>query len=441
MYDTLEEQLNHFDRAQRREAFLSLAAAADANALKLPDMGAAFNLHCHSFFSFNGYGYSPAALVWNGRKLGLSAMALVDFDVLDGVDEFLDCARRLRLRAGAGMETRVYVPEFHDDEINSPGEPGVAYHVGIGFTGSQIKDPALLAHLKAMAQQRTKTVIEKVNTLLHEIALDYETEVLTLTPKNNPTERHVCLAYDRKARRLFADTERLVNFWCSKLDLPKEAVEKGIDAPPVFQGVIRSKTMKSGGVGYSAARGEDFPKLEAVNRFIGDNGAIPTFAFLDGFSSGEQQMDRLLEVMMAAGAAAVNIIPDRNWNIADPETRALKERNLDAFIAKARERDLPILVGTEMNAFGQKKVDDFDAPALKPYYQDFVKGMYILHGHTVLQGAAGLGYLSDWAQRSFASVSEKNNFYQAFGEHAAPDCHMSICAEATPKELLRQVTA
>ena len=67
--------------------------------------------------------------------------------------------------------------------------------------------------------------------------------------------------------------------------------------------------------------------------------------------------------------------------------------------------------------------------------------MYILHGHTVLQGAAGLGYLSDWAQRSFASVSEKNNFYQAFGEHAAPDCHMSICAEATPKELLRQVTA
>ena len=31
-------------------------------------------------------------------------------------------------------------------------------------------------------------------------------------------------------------------------------------------------------------------------------------------------MDALLDVMVASGVAAVNIIPDRNWNIANPET-------------------------------------------------------------------------------------------------------------------------
>ena len=30
----------------------------------------------------------------------------------------------------------------------------------------------------------------------------------------------------------------------------------------------------------------------------------------------------MLDCMAAKGAAALNIIPDRNWNIADPDARA-----------------------------------------------------------------------------------------------------------------------
>ncbi|OQC05815.1 MAG: hypothetical protein BWX80_01872 [Candidatus Hydrogenedentes bacterium ADurb.Bin101] len=440
MQASLEQQLNSIDRQEREEAFKRLTALFASGAIVLPDSGHAFNLHCHSFFSFNGYGYSPTGLAWCGRKLGLRAMALVDFDVLDGVDEFLETAASMGLRSGAGMETRVFVPEFAEDEINSPGEPGVAYHVGIGFVSSTVKDPVLLHYLKALAQNRTQTIIERVNTLLHEIRLDYQRDVLSLTPNGNPTERHVCAAYDNKARALFPDQAALANYWSSKLGVPADVLEKPIDSPPVLQGMIRAKTMKSGGVGYIPARGEDFPRLADVNRFILENGAIPTFAFLDGTSSGEQRMEELLDVMVASGVAAVNIIPDRNWNIANPEIRALKVRKLGEFIQQARDRDLPILVGTEMNAHGQRLVDDFDAQELKPFAAVFEEGMYILNGHTVLERAGGRGYMSAWAKDTFNTVRDKNAFYREAGKRAVPGVKLQLGDGDTPEALLGRLT-
>lgn len=436
MQETLENNLNSIDKAERKAAFDELVTNAASGVITLPEPGRRFNLHCHSFFSFNGYGYSPMALAWCGRTQGLSAMVLVDFDVLDGVEEFLEAALALGLRSGAGMETRVFVPEFADDEINSPGEPGVAYHVGVGFVSSMVKDPVLLYHLKTLAQNRTQTIVERVNTLLHEIRLDYQQDVLSLTPNGNPTERHVCAAYDAKARGLFGDRKDLAAYWSAKLGMTAEALDKVLDSPPALQGMIRAKTMKSGGVGYIPARGEDFPRLEDVNRFILDNGAIPTFAFLDGTSSGEQRMGELLDVMVGSGVAAVNIIPDRNWNIANPETRALKVKNLGEFIRQAQARDLPILVGTEMNAYGQRLVDDFDAPELAPFFDIFQEGMFILHAHTVLERFGRMGYLSDWAKAAFENVRDKNVFYREFGRRAAPGIVLKVDAVLTPEALL-----
>ena len=80
-------------------------------------------------FPLNSYGYSPSKFAWLARKQGLAVAAIVDFDVLDGVDEFLDAAQMVGLKAFAGLETRVFAPEFAEEIINSPGEPGIAYHI------------------------------------------------------------------------------------------------------------------------------------------------------------------------------------------------------------------------------------------------------------------------------------------------------------------------
>src|SRR5512133_2418667 len=134
MMTDLETQLNDFSPLKRTEALEALVAVK----VQHPDEQEVVNLHCHTFFSFNAYGYSPMALAWLARQKGFKALGIVDFDVLDAVDESLNTCERLAVRGSAGIETRVYIPEFSTREINSPGEPGIYYYVGIGFTSSQV---------------------------------------------------------------------------------------------------------------------------------------------------------------------------------------------------------------------------------------------------------------------------------------------------------------
>lgn len=442
--EALEVQLNDLRRECRKEAFQALLNLVDHGEITFPEPGAAVNLHCHTSFSFNGYGYSPMYFAWKARCDGLRVAGIVDFDVLDAVDEFLSACTRLGLRGCAGIETRVFVPQFSTREINSPGEPGISYHMGVGFTSSTVPNGDLLVELKSVAQERNRNVAARVNAFLDPVIVDYEKDVLPLTPNGNATERHLCMAYDLKARDVLPDDDQRAAFWSSKLATDIAKVNAVFNDPPNLQAIIRSKTMKAGGVGYVQPSGPDFPALDSVNAFVRSAGAIPTFAWLDGTTDGEQSIDELFEVMLAGGAAAVNIIPDRNWNIKDPATKRRKLDLLYQFVEMARDRDLPIVVGTEMNAHGQRFVDDFDAPEMQPLTPLFLEGAHILYAHTILQAHAGMGYLSDWAQRNFASAKQKNAFYKHLGEVIDParkDRILSGIAPAmTPKVVEIAVT-
>ena len=107
------------------------------------------NMHCHTFYSFNAYGYSPTGLAWLAKSQGWPLMGLIDFDVLDGVDEFLSACDAAGVRGSCGIETRVFFPEFSTRETNSPGEPGIMYHIGLGFASST-PDPAVAPILANM---------------------------------------------------------------------------------------------------------------------------------------------------------------------------------------------------------------------------------------------------------------------------------------------------
>ena len=435
----LETELNHLQRSRRLAALDELLQQVYRGEITFPNPAPLVNLHCHTTYSFNAYGYSPTYLAWKARLTGLSAAGIIDFDVLDAVDEFLESARKVGLRACAGIETRVFVKAFATREINSPGEPGISYHMGLGFTSSHPHGSELVTQFKATAQERNRSILDRVNPHLSPVTLDYEKDVVALTPDGNATERHLCVAFDAKAREIFPDTTKRAAFWAEKLGSTPEKITTMLDDAPALQGLIRSKMMKAGGPGYAKPSGPDFPTLESVNAFVREAGAIPTFAWLDGTTAGEQAIEELLDVMQADGVAAVNIIPDRNWNIKDPEQKKLKVAKLDAFIALAQSRHLPIVVGTEMNAYGNKFVDDFEAPELKPYVPVFMEGAHIVYAHTRLQAQAGMGYLSDWAKKHFDTVSAKNAFYKQFGERLAPgsDLGSTITPSTTPETLLQ----
>jgi hypothetical protein len=438
--DFLESELSNFSQTIRQNSFDQLLRYSRDGLVSCQAENNAFNLHCHTFFSFNAYGHSPTSLVWLALKLGWKFLGIVDFDTLDGVDELFYAGEKACLRTMAGIETRVFIPQFSDREINSPGEPGIAYHMGLGFISSHVPQTVaeILKDLRVRAQTRNESIIQKLNAYLDDIHVDFYRDVVPLSPSGTPTERHIVIAYLKKAAALKINE---VDFWSKKLFLPPEKIQLIINDPPQMQNQVRSSLIKRGGPGYVQPTQETFPSVSDFHRLIITSGAIPTYAWLDGTSQGEKDIAELLDYLIQEGIGAVNIIPDRNWNIHDPELRKLKVENLNHFIQQANKLDLPINVGTEMNSFGNKIVDDFSVPELFHHYQTFLDGAYFIYGHSRLSQIAGLGYQSEWSKVHLPTRKQKNHFFATAGELIPPgnirkEPYVNINSELTPEEIL-----
>jgi len=430
MTESLERQLDSFDPRQRWSALSDLWRQAQEGQIALPEAGTDVNLHAHTFFSYNAYGYSPSKYAWLARKAGLAVAGIVDFDVLDALDEFLEAGRLIGLKTCVSLESRVFMPEFAARVINSPGEPGVAYHMGVGFTKA-VRHP-FSTGMRAAAARRTRDMAVRINAYMRPVEIDYDKDVVPLTPKGNATERHLCEAYERKAALVFPDTAQRAAFWKEKLG----------DAPPAgakLKNLMRAKMMKRGGVGYVQPWAGSFPLMTDMNRFVLELGAIPTLAWLDGTSEGEKWIEEFFHVGMLSGAAALNIIPDRNYT---PGVKDQKLRNLYDVVALAKKHDFPVIVGTEMNSPGHKFVDSFEAAELKPLVPVFLRGAYIVYAHSVLQRQSGLGYLSSWAGKAFETTAAKNDFFEELGRELQPATEerlRNLTASATPEQILAKI--
>ena len=438
--EELEQKLDSFDPAERKEALGALAEKARKGEIEPARVGTDVNLHCHTFFSYNTYGYSPSKFAWLARKAGLAVAGVVDFDVLDALEEFLNAGRMLDLKVCAGFETRVFVPEFATRVINSPGEPGISYHMGVGFPFAKVpaEQQKFLAGLRETAQRRNRDLTNRVNKYLRPVELDYERDVLALTPAGNATERHICLAYARKAKEILRQPDALADFWSQKLGV--DAKSLGLPEGKDLLNTIRAKTMKRGGVGYVQPDKGSFPCMADTNRFILAAGGIPVHTWLDGTSDGERAIEELLDVAMSTGAAAINVIPDRNYT---PGAADEKTMNLYQVVELAEKLDLIVVEGTEMNSPGQKFVDDFATAELAPLVPVFLKGAYIVYAHSVLQRKCGLGYTSKWANENLGGAAGKNAFYEQVGRLLQPQWEDSLAGlgdDASAEEILDKVT-
>lgn len=411
----LEQQLNNFDIDERKAALVELSQLAQNDKIRLPKPKPEVNLHFHTFFSYNAKNWSPSRIAWEAKKYGLEVAGIVDFDVLEGMPEFLEAGELLGLKTVAGLESRVYVSEYSDKVINSPNEPGILYFMGHGCIRRGVDD-----RLYILARKRNIEVMQRINAYLGDVSLDYDRDVLPLTPSGNATERHLLLAYDRKAIEVHG--ENTAKFWADVLDMPEPKVKELMSNTPVFHEKLRSKLIKFGGVGYVQPESGSFPSLELVIEMIKSIGAIPTTTWLDGTSEGEADMMANLEFMTRKGVISLNIIPDRNWNIKDPKEKSVKLAKLREVIEAARYFDLPLSIGTEMNKAGQPFVDDFSAPELADYVNDFVRGAQFFYGHTLLARYADFGYFSHAAEAEFGKDRHaKKQFYTKVGATAKPE--------------------
>ncbi|OGF52484.1 MAG: hypothetical protein A2044_00280 [Candidatus Firestonebacteria bacterium GWA2_43_8] len=410
----LKKQLNSFNREERVEALKKLKKLCPEPLEKTGFV----NQHAHSFYSFNAYGYSPSCVAFEGYNKGLFSIGLVDFDTLDGVSEIIEAGEILGIRATAGIESRVFVSEYSEKVINSPGEKGVAYFMGVGFTEKEKKGTAgekVINRFREISRERNIARLTAVNLQVDKTigTVDYEADVLSLTPNGNATERHILEALDRKARAALKGKD-LIEFWAKRLGEPVGKIQSLIGKSPDLQGLIRSRLFKAAGAAAS------YPVLDDVIKAIIDLGGIPVFAWLDGTSDGESDPAAILSLMQAKGVVAVNIVPDRNWNIKDKEERVKKVANLNAFINTAKTLGMPLIAGTEMNKFGQSITDNFNAGEIKNFLPDFIAGACFFYGHTLLSRLANCGFNSEWAKKKYPLISKRIEFYTEAGKKFEP---------------------
>lgn len=423
-HNSISQDIDSFNLKTRlgalTDAVRDLTLKTDVPAGPINHAKRVVNLHIHSFYSYNARGYSPAHIALECKKNNFYAAGLCDFDVLDGLEEFFTAGQMLGLRVAVHLETRAYLREYARVEINSPGEPGVTYIMGAGFGSLPTRDSAamkMLGEFRQQANLRNRALVGRINERLPEIAIDYDSAVLPFSPGGCPTERHIVRAYCLKAQNIFQDREKLAAFWAKLLRKTDQETLLLLDDLPAMDDKVRSLLAKSGGIGYVQPDEKTFPPADDFIAWVLQCDAIPMVAWLDGTSQGEGNMAEMFECLKAKGAAALNIIPDRNHNIKNEKERRVKFRKLNEVILTARKFGFPINIGTEMNKTGQPFFDDLQCDALTPYREDFLRGANIMIGQSILARYAGFSYCGDAALNEYGGdTARKNDFFEAVGK-------------------------
>jgi len=374
--EKLLKDLSSFDPDIRKKSLSDISFLIKKGRIRKSDKPTPWiNLHIHTFHSFNCEHWSPSRVIYEGWHRNLKYTGTVDFDTLAGLDETLRAGKILDVRVTGGFESRVLIDEWKDIVINSPSEPGIYYLCGKGFKrapAENSEEGQFFSHLKDVAQDRNRKVIEKLNNYLGEVKVDYEKDVLLLTPSGNPTERHIVESYMKKSEDLLSGKHD--RFWSEILSVPESAVEETRKKRPAgFLEMLRKALIKFGGPGYIAPEKENFPRLEEVTAMIEKAGGIPTGTWLDGSSKGEEDAGKFVSFLKGKGIRAITIIPERNYNFKDVTEKEKKVKKLNEFMQACMDMKMPVVCGTELNKTGQPFVDDFTKSEITVYLDYFLQ--------------------------------------------------------------------
>ncbi len=437
--------LNSPATEDRRAALAEAAQSFAGGVVVRPQETGWVNVLARTFFSYSADNFSPARLVWEAVIRGLSIIGSADKDNLGALGEMLGAGDALGIRVTVSLETKAYAKSHCDDEINCPGESGLVKALGVGFTAVPPLDcehGALIASLPNRASERNQAMIARLNAKLAPVTIDYQADVLPLTPAGNASIDHVVLAYINKAKTIFTELHDLAVFWADVLGRSPNDAECLLGDANTFTDLLFDKLLRMYSDAESDSRVMVYPAIADFFKAVTASGAVPCLHWRDGLSQAESNPDRLLDDAMGWGARAVSLAPDASWNLPDAEEKRRKLEALAELVRAARERNLPLLVGSPMSAPRQKFVDSFDAPEISAYFRDFTDSAFWLYGHTTLERAAGLGVMSEWARKHFRDDrAAANAFYLEVGKKARPGKSTrvriaSVGQEATPGDVL-----
>ena len=364
------------------------------------------NLHIHTNESFSVF-RSPCEAVWQAAREGLAVLGISDLTTVAGHEEFRCACETAGIAAVFSLEVIALdrAAEASRLLLNDPDNPGRVYLCGKGVTRVPDDSSAAmqsLIRMRTAVQQRSRRMTEEVGLIFRKRLDDegptWET-VYALTPRGNVTERHVAWATLARLRKLAA--ERGVPL--------AEMVARCCGAAPpanadgaALQIFIRAKLLKVGGPCYVAESEEAFVSPEMLRDIFLAFGAVPTYPVLGNpVTSGERDIEALLDRLEAEGFYAIEVIPHRNT----------RER-LAEIVSAARRRWIPVFNGTEHNTPESRPL--LDPFALDPDFEPwFHQSAALLLGHQALVSRGEQGFVDDHGRPTIADARARFEYFSS----------------------------
>jgi hypothetical protein len=346
------------------------------------------NCHIHTNESFSVF-RSPSEAVWQAAREGLAVLGINDHYTVAGHEEFRQACEIAGIEATFSMEAvgMDRAAEATRLLLNDPDNPGRVYLCAKGITSvppaSSIAAQSL-ARMRAALELRNREMTVKVGQLFRDrLDADGPTweDVRALTPRGNTTERHVGKAALGRLREVAAARRVAVT----------ELIERCCGAAPpsaaddaALQNFLRGKLLKAGAPCYVRETEDAFISSEHLRDMFLAFGAIPTYPVLGNpVTSGERDVEALLDRLEASGFYAIEVIPHRNT----------RER-LAEIVSAARRRWWPVFNGTEHNTPEARPL--LDPYALDPEFEPwFRQSAALLLGHQAAVSRGEPGFVGE----------------------------------------------
>jgi hypothetical protein len=366
------------------------------------------NSHIHTNESFSVF-RSPSEAVWQAAREGLAVLGINDHYTVAGYEEFSRACEIAGIAATFSLEALAMdrAAEAAGLLFNDPDNPGRVYLCGKGATRIPADSSAAmqkLAGVRAALERRNRQMTAKVAQIFRErldaVGPTWEA-VRALTPRGNVTERHVAWATLLRLRALAAECHASLT----------ETIERCCAAVPpagaddaALQIFVRAKLLKAGAPCYVPESEEAFVSSEELREIFLAFGAIPTYPVLGNpVTSGERDVEPLLDRLEAGDFYAIEVIPHRNT----------RER-LGEIVSAARRRWWPVFNGTEHNTPEARPL--LDPFALDPEFEPwFRQSTAVLLGHQRLVEHGGEGFVGENGRPTIRDARARFEYFSNAG--------------------------
>ena len=301
------------------------------------------NNHIHTTYSFSPY--SPTAAVYAARMEGLCTAGIIDHDSISGAREFLEAARLVDIPVTIGMEARISMAgtRLEGKRTNNPDQTGVSYMTIQGVPHKHIDTlTEFFRPYREARHQRNRQMTEKINTLLPELALDYDRDVLPLSMAQEDggvTERHLMYAMAQKLVKAIGKGEAMVNKLAAMgISLSDKQKAQMLNTEyPFYEydllGILKSAFVPQIFIDATS----ECPKLRDVVKLCKDIDAFLCYAYLGDVGDSvtgdkkaqkfeDDYLDDLFEVLKEEGVTAITYMPTRNTPAQLQRLRTLCEQ-------------------------------------------------------------------------------------------------------------------